>query len=234
MVTNITDIPTLSTVEDATALLHTLAETHEWVSVFWDRGWGDSGQPLEISIIVDGDGQQPKAWITADVYKELRAQQVIGDNTLMTFKARRLHDYKTPEAEKPTGPSSTEVAEQAIRRYMADHPEQPIVAEFYRGLSRNAYGHPQVDHEYAETPAAADNGWYVLVIPGHSDAAISAQKPDFLGHSIVGGGVADTFQYPHTGSGDVDVEALAGDVFQAQLAKVVGEKVAAIAAERGK
>jgi hypothetical protein len=233
-VTTTETIPTLTTITGARAMLEMLAEDHDWVSVFWDRGWGDSGQTAEISIIVDGNGQDPRARITAEVYKALREQNIVGENTLMTFKARRVHDFKTPPKDEPSGPNPAEVAEQAIRRYMADHPEQPILAEFYRGLSRDGSGYPQVDHEYAETPAAGDNGWYVLILPGHSDAAISAQKPDFLGHTIIGGGVADTFQYPHTGNGDVDVEALAGGVFQAQLAAAIGDKVAVIEAERVK
>lgn len=64
-------VPTLTTVDEAVSTLRDLAETNEWVSVFWDRGWGDSGQETEITIIVDGNGQQPKAHITADVYQAL-------------------------------------------------------------------------------------------------------------------------------------------------------------------
>jgi hypothetical protein len=226
-----TDIPTLTTVDDAHTLLRHLADTHDWVSVFWDRGWGDSDQAVEITIIVDGNGQQPKAWITPDVYRGLRDQNIIGENRLMTFKARRVHDFKTPPAKEPAGPNTTEIAEQAIRRFMDEHPDLPVAAEFYRGLSRNTHGYPQVNKEYAETPAAAD-GWHVLILPGHSDMAVSAQKPSFFGYNIIGDGVADRVRYPRTGDNEVDVDALAGHVFQRQLADVVGVLVDVIAAER--
>lgn len=96
-----TNIPTLGTPSMAIAQLELLRKEHEWVSVFWDRGWGDSGQPLEISIIVDGNGQKPIAWITKEVYKELLATGVIEPNTLQTFKARRLHDFQ-PEIDDET------------------------------------------------------------------------------------------------------------------------------------
>lgn len=226
-------IPTLATVDDAHNLLRELAETHDWVSVFWDRGWGDNDNPTEISIIVDGDGQQPKAYLTPAAYASLVDQGVVGDNTLMTFKARRSHDFKTPALVKRTGPTANEVAEQAIRRFMAHHPDWPIVAEFYRGLSRGIGGLPQINHEYAETPARGWQGMFVMVIPGCSDVAISARKPDFLGHSIIGGGVATCLSYPHSGD-DVDLDALAGDDFQRQLAEVVREKVTVIEVERTK
>lgn len=98
--TEMTDVPTLTETAEAVSMLEQLRETHEWVSVFWDRGWGDSGQPLEISIIVDGNGQKPLAWITREVYQELRDQQVIRENTLQTFKARRLHDFRPVETAK--------------------------------------------------------------------------------------------------------------------------------------
>jgi hypothetical protein len=92
-------IPTLAAADDAVALMNRLAERYEWVSVFWDRGWGDSGQPLEISIIVDGDGQAPLAWLTRDVYRELLAQQAIQPNSYGGYKARKLHDFQTPKGE---------------------------------------------------------------------------------------------------------------------------------------
>lgn len=88
--------PTLTTTHGARTMLDHLAETHEWVSVFWDRGWGDSGEKAEISIIVDGNGQQPKAWITPEVYKDLRERGIVQPNSLKTFKARRVHNFKTP------------------------------------------------------------------------------------------------------------------------------------------
>jgi hypothetical protein len=226
----ITDtIPTLTTVEDAHAKLRELAEHHEWVSVFWDRGWGDSGQTAEISIIVNGNGQEPLAWLTAEVYRALRDQRTVGENTLMTYKKRRVHDFKAPPVEEPTGPTANDVAEEVIRSIMADRPDLPIVARFYRGLERGPFG-PVINEDFVETPAA-DSGWFVMLIPGHSDVAMSAQEPDFLGPRIIGGGVADCLSYPQTGD-EVDLEALAGETFRARLLAAIDEKVAVIAAAR--
>jgi hypothetical protein len=195
------NIPTLTDVVDAEDLLRELAETHEWVSVFWDRGWGASGQVAEISIIVDGDGQQPKARITKSVYAALVDAGTVGENTLMTFKARRIHDFKTPPKQETVGPDNAEITEDVVRQYLAAHPDQPIEVEFCRGLSRGPYG-PQVDHEYLSTPAIGKTGRFVLLLPGFDSAAISAQEPGFLGPEIIGGGVADSFSFPMTANGE--------------------------------
>lgn len=90
-------IPDLETSAEAEAMLQELAQSHEWVSVFWDRGWGDSGQPLEVTIIVDGNGQMPKALINRKIYDDLRERGVISPNSLQTFKARKLHDFCGPD-----------------------------------------------------------------------------------------------------------------------------------------
>lgn len=231
MSTETTDIPTITSYHEAVDLLHELGRTHDWVSVFWDRGWGDSGQKVEISIIVDGDGQNPKAWITPEVYRELRDAKVIGDNTYMGYKKRRLHDFKTPpEPELTVNPA--DVAEIVIRDLMAAHPDRPMRAEFYRGLVRTAFG-PKVQHEVVETLRAED-GRRVLLLPGCDQVALSAQEPDFLGYDIIGGGVATCLPYPKTADGEVDTEALRGPEFAAVLLAAVDEKVAAIEAARAK
>jgi hypothetical protein len=85
-------IDVCETTAEAEALMRRLAKDNEWVSVFWDRGWGDSGQVAEISVIVDHNGQMPKALLTPDIYKELQASNVIRGNTLQSFKARKIHD----------------------------------------------------------------------------------------------------------------------------------------------
>lgn len=92
-------VPTFDTVADAKALLQQLRDRHEWVSVFWDRGWGDSGEKAEISIIEGGDGQCPRAYISIDVYSLLLTYNVIRPNSLRTYKARKIHDYE-PEGAK--------------------------------------------------------------------------------------------------------------------------------------
>jgi hypothetical protein len=73
-----TSIPTLATVTDAETLLDQLAAQHEWVSVFWDKR---GRHTPEISIIVDGEGQEPKAWITEDVHRSLISSDAVGEDT---------------------------------------------------------------------------------------------------------------------------------------------------------
>lgn len=86
-------IPQLETVEETEAMLQELAKDNEMVSVFWDRGWGDAGNPLEITIIVNGNGQMPKALINGEIYDDLRKRGVIDRNSLQTYKARKVHDF---------------------------------------------------------------------------------------------------------------------------------------------
>jgi hypothetical protein len=230
-----TTIPTLTSYHEAVDLLHEIGRAHEWVSVFWDRGWGDSGQRAEISIIADGDGQEPKAWITGEVYRELLDAGTIAPNSYGGYKARRLHDFKTPPKPEKTGPAAGEVAEQVIRDLMGAHSDKPIRAEFYRGLKRNPGGRGSyVDYEIEETPAVDVDGRRVLLLPGHSEVAMSAQESDFLGPHIIGGGIADVLAYPTAGDGEVDVEALRGDAFRATLLAAIDQKVAVIEATRAK
>jgi hypothetical protein len=224
-------VPTLSTVDDAHSLLRELAETHDWVSVFWDRGWGDSGQPLEISIIVDGNGQQPKAFITADVYEALRQQEIIPANTLKTFKARSLHNFKMVEPEETAESTSSDIAEQVIRDLMEANPGWPLRAEFYRGLDPNSRT-PRVMHEIVENEPHKD-GRRVLMLPGAYEVAISAQERDILGYGIIGGGLAQVLAYPRNGA-EVDLGVLRGDLFRSELVAVVEAKLADIEAARSK
>lgn len=77
---------------EAAALMHKIFEKQTLdVSVFVDSGWGNA--PTEISIIVDGNGQGPVAYITKEAYEKLLQAGVIGENNLYTFKARRNHPY---------------------------------------------------------------------------------------------------------------------------------------------
>lgn len=229
--TDTTAIPTLTTVHDAHDLLRDLANSHDWVSVFWDRGWGDAGQSAEISIIVDGDGQQPRARITADVYEALTAARIVESNSLKTYKARRLHNYVFPPVAEKTGPDANDIAEQVIHDLMETHPEWPIRAEFYRGLDPDSRT-PRVMHEIVENERHVD-GRRVLILPGAREVAISAQERDILGYDIIGGGRATVLNYPRSG-GDVDLDALRGDTFRAELVAVVEAKLADIETARAK
>jgi hypothetical protein len=221
-------IPTLTTVFEAVVTLETLANDHDWVSVFWDRGWGDHGEKAEITVIVDGDGQKPHAHITRDVYRALVDQKLIAANSYGGYKARRLHDYKTPPAPEKTGPTSNDIAEIVIRKLMHDLADQPIRTEFYRGLTKGPRA--RVKYETVDTPAM-DGTWFVLLLPGHSDVAMSAQEPGFLGPEIIGV-MADRLDYPRDSDGQVDINALGGGAFRAQLEAAVREKLAVIATAR--
>lgn len=92
-------IPIVDTTDDAETLLQQLRARHGDVAVFWDKGWGDADTALEISVIVDGDGQWPYAYLTESVYERLVVFGVVAPNSLRTFKARKLHDYE-PEGAK--------------------------------------------------------------------------------------------------------------------------------------
>lgn len=86
--------PTLTTVAEATVLLDRLAGQHEWVYVFWDRGWGDSGNRTDITICVNGNGDMPYAYLTRDAYRALVDQRIVESDSYGGHKARRVHDYK--------------------------------------------------------------------------------------------------------------------------------------------
>ncbi len=218
-------VPTLTTVEEATALLAQLAETYDWVSVFWDRGWGES--PLEISIVVGGNGQDPKAHLTDEVYRALRSAGTIPPNTLKTFKSRRLHDYRRPPEREQTGPTANDVAEQVIRAVFDEHPDWPMHAEFYRGLDPDSdTPRTMYDHLYSAIYARSRGGvWHVLAHPGCREVCVSLQEPTALGPMTHGGAAAvDIVQYPRTPDGDVDLDALAGPDFRARLVESLRAK----------
>lgn len=76
----------------AAALMHKIFEKQTLdVSVFVDGGWGD--RPTNISIIADGDGQNPLAYVSKETYERLQASRVIGQNNLRTYKSRFNHPY---------------------------------------------------------------------------------------------------------------------------------------------
>jgi hypothetical protein len=86
-------IPTLGTVADALEFMTTLRQRYDDVAVFWDRGWGDSGERAEITVIVGGNGQMPLARLGDGVYRDLVADGLVGADCYGGFKARRVHDF---------------------------------------------------------------------------------------------------------------------------------------------
>lgn len=84
--------PPLLDFAEACNLLRKLFNTKSLdVSVFYDAGWGSS--PAQVSIVLDGNGQGPLAYVTLETYERLQAAGVVGPNNLRTFKARRSHPY---------------------------------------------------------------------------------------------------------------------------------------------
>lgn len=225
--TETSTIPTLDTVEDAQTLLRQLAETHDWVSVFWDRGWGDSGQKAEITIIVGGNGNDPKAHITADVYRALVDQHIIGENSYGGFKARRLHDYRTPPKPERTGPNPAKVAEAVVRVVLDDLADLSVRAKFFRGLNRGNVLNP-INEEWAHSAGYA-RGWYVNVMPGHSEAVVTGWGNDYQGFGDTVGEAASV-AYPKTADGAIDEAALRtllADAIRAKHAEVVAVRTKA-------
>lgn len=217
-------VPTLSTVEEATALLNQLAADNDQVWVFWDRGWGGHGEPAEISIIAGDDGGNPSAHITSDVYRILCDRKTIAANSYGGFKKRRCHDFKAPPAPERPGPTSKEIAEKVIRAYVADNPTVPLEATFFRGLTGNAWS-PIA--EEAVTTVSYDPSWHILVHPGGSDVRVVAigdvdQAGAYWARAI---GDGTHFPYPSGADGALDEAALASHFAEAVLAqaRVLGE-----------
>lgn len=162
-----TETPTLDTTAAAVDLMRALAAAgRPWVAVFWDRGWGDSGQVAEISIITDGDGQNPHAFLTPQVYELLRVQDIIEPNSLQTFKARKIHKFAeqpapelTAEEKRPQPQAlAAPLARQWVRQEFGSedfpvqvwrvedsgsyHPAMSVeVIAVAQGFIVNAYGH---------------------------------------------------------------------------------------------
>ncbi|HEY6115905.1 MAG TPA: hypothetical protein VI172_08105, partial [Candidatus Dormibacteraeota bacterium] len=116
---------TIATVADAESMLADLRTRYEEVDVFWDRGWGDSGQTADISIVVDGNGNEPHAKLTADVYRDLVADGIVEKNAYVGFKKRRWHAYRPAPVPEKTGPTSNDVIEEVLRGLFAAHPDLP-------------------------------------------------------------------------------------------------------------
>lgn len=98
------DIKTLD-YEKAVALMKKLYSYKKYekdVSIFVDRGWGDSGQVATYEIITCGNGQAPHANTTKETFDLLLKNKIIGGNTLITYKARRNHPFLNGKKDKST------------------------------------------------------------------------------------------------------------------------------------
>lgn len=216
-------IPTITAAAEAESLLRELATDHDWVSVFWDRGWGDSGQATEISIIVDGNGNQPRASLTKDVYRQLITAGTVGEDTYAGYKARRIHDYKVPPEPEKIGPTPNEVAEGVLRGLFANNPDLPLKTAFFRGINtgnRRSPFHNPINEDVLTTEAFGRGNGYVNISPGAGEAYISAWTSGYFGDRIRDG---VTVHYPRgtepNGYGGLnpDVAAMRGSEFADEL-----------------
>jgi len=118
--------------------------------------------------------------------------------------------------------------EQTIRDLIADNPDLPIRADFYRGANperSDSFASP-TRYEYASTPAC-EAEWFVSVRPASFEVAVAARGRWFLGENDVIGRAAGV-EIPQTGPGVVDVDALAGSRFHVELLAAVREKAAVV------
>jgi hypothetical protein len=84
--------------EQAVSLMRKLSEKHD-VSVFFDCGWEESIQNANISIIIDGHGNDPIGEVSYVTYEELYKNKIISGNSLQTYKKRKDHDFCKDPAE---------------------------------------------------------------------------------------------------------------------------------------
>lgn len=123
--------------------------------------------------------------------------------------------------------------EQVIRDLIADNPDLPIRADFYRGINPHRYDNPFADailREYAKTPACPSE-WFVRLMPTDLDVCVSAAGRLFLGVTDTIGDVR-AVKFPQTSPGEVDLDALAGSQFHVELLVAIREKAAVVAEMR--
>jgi hypothetical protein len=92
-VEHVRPIATLATIADAAAFMTKARDRYGEIAVFWDRGWGDSGKAAEITVVANSNGQIALARLTSGLYEDLRRDELIAENSLQTYKARRFHDF---------------------------------------------------------------------------------------------------------------------------------------------
>jgi hypothetical protein len=219
-----TDIQTLTTVTAAEAALNGLAEGHDWVSVFWDKR--DRRTP-EISLMVDGDGQGPKAYLTKEVYAALVDQRIVGEDTYAGFHARRIHDFKTPPVPERTGPTANEVIEEVLRALLVGHQDLPLKTAFFRGINKGNVWNP-INEEVFVTAAYGPGADYVNIAPNGGDAYVSAWTGGYWGDRV-GDGV--TVPCPRGADGERDVKAMLSPAFRADLLAAVQSQLALLDGE---
>lgn len=122
-----------------------------------------------------------------------------------------------------------DVVEQVIRDLIADNPDLPIKADFFRGISAiplNVWG-DRILREEVTSPACGRE-WFVLAKPGATEVIVSAAGRSLFDVNDVIGEVT-VVPLPQTTPGVVDVDALASSRFHVELLAAVREKAAVVA-----
>ena len=78
--------------EEAVLLMHRLSIKHD-VSVLFDCGLEELICNANISIIIDGHGNDPIGEVSYATYEKLYENKIISGNNLQTYKKRRNHDF---------------------------------------------------------------------------------------------------------------------------------------------
>lgn len=127
--------------------------------------------------------------------------------------------------------TANDVAEQVTRTLLTSHPEIPVRAEFYRGITHRA-GLLDTVYEKISTPAYRSSGWFVRLLPAGREVVVNAAGapggffgPDLLGEVLI-------VKYPLGPDGRPDLAAMVGDGFYADLMEAVEAKHAEITADR--
>lgn len=121
--------------------------------------------------------------------------------------------------------------EKVIRDLLADNPDLPLRAEFYRPIRDPDFANPFSSarpnmREYTQTPACPDE-WLVEIDPGAFEVMVRAiGELDFFGPKLIGD--VAVVPLPRSGKWEVDVEAVQGSGFHVQLLAAVREKTAVV------
>lgn len=126
--------------------------------------------------------------------------------------------------------------EQVIRDLIADNPDLPIRAEFFRPIRDPGFYNPLSParpflREYEQTPDCPDE-WLVEVAPAAFEVLVRAVgKIDYFGPKLIG--EVTVVPLPRSGEWEVDVLAVQGSQFHVELLAAIRAKAAMVDQMRG-
>ncbi len=117
--------------------------------------------------------------------------------------------------------------ETVIRDLLAEIPDLPVRAFFYRGATGSSSPiAPWVRFDEAVTPGCPDE-WFVMLRPGSFDVVVSAAgRFEFGAYDIIGDPIG--VELPQVSPGQVDVQALTGSKLHVALVAAIREKAAVV------